>query len=272
MKESKKTFKEEISKLFESPTREGLRDVLRNNLGEFSNLDFKEILPAYPKLARHLLAMANGEGGCIVVGVAEKDDRSIEIKGVTKIEDKSDINKGIKKFLPNNLIDKVNIIDLSYEESEYPTLKGKAFQIILIETDTKHLPFISMASGDGIQTNKIYVRKGTESEEAGHDDLQKILNLRLETGYSSRGEIDLVKHLEQLKILYSQIDRNYVKYKSNAFGLESTMKLMSQFISQTIEVVEENPEYPKEDFEKFIVRLIRIKKRRIEIEIDVNDF
>jgi hypothetical protein len=42
MSAKRKTLNEEFAKFYESPTREGLRELLKNNSGELPNLDFKE--------------------------------------------------------------------------------------------------------------------------------------------------------------------------------------------------------------------------------------
>jgi len=47
----KKTFHEAFTKFFEEPTRDKLRELLKNNVGELDNLDFKESFPAKDKLA-----------------------------------------------------------------------------------------------------------------------------------------------------------------------------------------------------------------------------
>jgi hypothetical protein len=57
-----KSWKEEIARFLESPSREGLRNILKNHVGELSDLDFKENLPEPTKLAKHILAMANTWG------------------------------------------------------------------------------------------------------------------------------------------------------------------------------------------------------------------
>jgi len=48
------------------------------------------------------------------------------------------------------------------------------------------------------------VRSGTSTTEATHDDLQRIGNKRIETGYSSKHVLELSEHLQQLKELYKQ--------------------------------------------------------------------
>ena len=202
----RKTFKEEFAQFFENPTREGLRDLLRDNLGEFPNVDFKEKLPLFPKIARHLLGQANIGGGCLIIGVAEKDDKTLESKGVDTLEDKKVIIDKIKKYLPA-LLEDIDIGDFTYQDSEYKTLVGKKFQVIFIKGNPNHLPFVSHAQGEGIRENAIYIRRETSTEEANHDELQNIINRRLETGYSSKDEIDIRTHIEQLKILYGQVSQ-----------------------------------------------------------------
>ncbi|CAN5607300.1 hypothetical protein BH18ACI3_BH18ACI3_20680 [soil metagenome] len=134
MKKKGKGFTEDIAKFFENPSRESLREVLKNNFGEFPNIDFKENFSSGAKLARHVLAIANSGGGCLVFGVAEKPDKSFEPSGLADLKDKADITRSIEKFLPSSLLinEDIAILDCSYAEAEYPTLKGKKFQLIVI--------------------------------------------------------------------------------------------------------------------------------------------
>ncbi len=160
MKKKGKGFTEDIAKFFENPSRESLREVLKNNFGEFPNIDFKENFSSGAKLARHVLAIANSGGGCLVFGVAEKPDKSFEPSGLADLKDKADITRSIEKFLPSSLLinEDIAILDCSYAEAEYPTLKGKKFQLIVIQSDPKRLPFVSESgSGSDIRANAIYV-------------------------------------------------------------------------------------------------------------------
>jgi len=263
----RKTFKEEFAQFFENPTREGLRDLLRNNLGEFPNLDFKEKLPPFSKVARHLLGLANLGGGCLIVGVCEKDDKTLESIGVDELEDKKVIIDKIKKYLPAALLEDIEIGDFTYQDSDYKDLVGKKFQVIYVTGDPKHFPFVSQAQGDGIRENAIYVRRGTSTEEANHEELQSIINRRFETGYSSKNEIDARTHIEQLKILYSQVSPFQTRLKGAYKFLEKEFSLDLIGIHENIP----NPAYPKETFDEFIVRVIEKKKKRIEIILDVLD-
>jgi predicted HTH transcriptional regulator len=227
-----KGFHEEFSRFFEEPSREGLRDLLQRNYGEFDFLDFKREWLAYPKLARHLLGLANSGGGCLVFGVAEKDDKSLDPVGLAAFEDKANVQKGIQKFLPSQL--EYQMVDFGpYEASEYPVIEGKKFQVVFVLDDPRHIPFVAEDNGDGIRKAAIYVRRGTSTEEATYDELQNVLNRRLATGYSSQRETDIERHLAELRVLYRHVG-----------GILAFAKLVSPF----------------DDFTTFVVRMIEIKK------------
>lgn len=130
----KRNTHEEFARFFEDPKRETFRDLIRNNFGESAALDFKENWPEDPKTARHLLGLGNSGGGCLIFGVAEQSDGSLQAVGIEKIRDKADIINGIEKYLPNSVISTMNnnILDFSFTESEYPLIRGKKFQVIFI--------------------------------------------------------------------------------------------------------------------------------------------
>src|SRR4051794_32731053 len=97
-------FREDLAKLLESPSRERLRELLKNNYGEFTECDFKEKWPSDTSLAKHILAMANSGGGIIIVGVRENNDRTLEPIGLAELSDKEEIYKGVERYLPNVLL------------------------------------------------------------------------------------------------------------------------------------------------------------------------
>lgn len=135
----------------------------------------------------------------MVVGAAQSEDGGIDPCGLELLADKADVDKGLQKFIPKEI--NWSVLDFSYRDSEYPVLKGKNFQVMLVEHDPKYLPFLSLSDGDGVRRSAIYVRRGTSSTEATHQDLQKLINKRLETGYSTQPTLNLTEHLEQLKVL-----------------------------------------------------------------------
>ncbi|MDP1624164.1 MAG: ATP-binding protein [bacterium] len=270
MTTKKRLLKEEFAHFYENPTLESLRELLKNNLGEFPNLDFKEVWLPSSQMARHILAIANAGGGCIVIGVAEKDDKTLEANGIESLTDKAIIINGIKKYIPDVLLEEIEIGDFPYDASEYPKLVNKKFQVVIVPSDLKRLPYISMAEGDSIKNNAIYTRRGTSSVEVNYAELQKIINSRLETGYSSRTEIDLQAHIEHLKMLYGQIDKYHVRVTG---GIYETLQVFAENVNVMMGTRERvpNPNYPDENLEEFIVKMINKKKKRIEILLDTVD-
>lgn len=190
---------ETFAHFFAKPTREALRDLLKRNIGETDYLDFKEDWPALPKLARHILALANSGGGALVVGVSQEAGGTLAPIGIRKIKDKSQLLPPLSAYLPKSL--EFQILDFSFAAAEYEALVGKAFQVLLVEDNPKHLPFLALKDAEGLRASAIYVRDGTTSTEADQAQLQVVLNRRIESGYSSQPTLDLERHLSQLRVL-----------------------------------------------------------------------
>ncbi len=253
--------KEVIAKLLESGSREDLREVIKSQTGEYNELDFKEEWPTPEKIAKHILAFSNYGGGCMIVGVSEKN-KSIEPIGLPEFKKKEDLFSGIEGFLPTEIAQSIEIADYGYEESEYPVLIGKKFQVLFVNGTYHKAPFVSKKDGENIKKNRIYIRRGVKSVEASYEEIQQIISKRIDTGYSTTSEMELEAHLNQLKILYDHIDRYNVR--SSFFEAISSSVRMSLGTTR-----EKNPSFPPEDYEGFINRAINKKKRRIELEIDV---
>lgn len=265
-------FYEKFARFFESPTREGLRELLEYNYGEQNNLDFKQELPSFSKLAKHFLAFANSGGGCIILGVAQKEEEGLVSVGIAEVKDKAEIDNGIRSFIPVEL--KYEILDFCFNSAEYDQIIGKKFQVIFIDDKPEYLPYISKKDGESIRQNTIYIRKGTRSQEANYEELQKIINRRVDTNYSSTSELKLEEHLAQLKILYTQIEKFHYRRKNASLTENGLSKMLSSFalaISSTIGEREAipNPDYPTEDFEEFISRLITQKKKKVEYVLEL---
>lgn len=202
LKEQHETF----ARFFTAPTRDALRELLRRNIGETDYLDFKADWPALPKLARHILALANSGGGALVVGVSQQADGSLVPIGLPSIKDKAQLIPPLSGYLPKPL--EYQILDFAFGAAEYEALVGKSFQVLLVEDDPKILPFLALREGEGLRTSVVYVRDGTTSTEAGHLQLQAVLNRRIESGYSSQSSLDLDKHLAQLRVLDEHREAN----------------------------------------------------------------
>ncbi|EGA88438.1 putative transcriptional regulator [Planococcus donghaensis MPA1U2] len=261
-------IKEDFAKFFEEPTREGLRDILKHQTGEHNEVDFKEEWPSSGKLAKHILALTNYGGGCLVIGVSEEKEQ-IESVGVKEFKKKEDVYKEIDKFLPKNLINVSRILDFQFTETEYASIKNKKFQVLLVPDLPKLIPFVSPRDGEGIKRDRIYTRRGTQTIEASYDDIQKIINRRIDTGYSSTSELDLEAHLMQLKLLYNSIEQYY--YFQEGGALASWTLDISEQLSSIVgkRTKKTNVHYPEEGYDAFINSLIKKKKKRIELDLDV---
>jgi hypothetical protein len=226
--------------------------VLQKNFGELDGLDFKEEWPSLPKMARHVLAMANCGGGCVVMGVSQEADKSLTARGLSSVIDKADIQRGMQKFLPNFL--EYHVLDFAYDTSA-GSLAGRRFQVLLVTDDPHYLPFVCEAGSDSTRRCAIYIRRGTSSEEATNEELQKVLNRRIETGYSSSHELTLDEHLADLKVLYAQIRPSITHSRS-----EDILRAIVAATAIVGTTEQPNPAYPKEGYEPFVARMIRAKK------------
>lgn len=254
MTKPRKTYYEGFARFFEQPTRESLRELLKENVGEFRLCDFKEALPDGSSLARHLLALANSGGGCLVIGVAERDDKTLDPVGLSTITDKKVITDQIKGYIPGELLQRIDMADFAYDAAEYAKLQGKRFQVLFVESEAKDLPYIAVKGGVNIRQNAIYSRREGSSDEASYEELQTIINRRLETGHSTRLELDLKAELDQLRALYGYLSPGRVALRIPA--LENLARL---FPTESMP----NPNYPAESFEAFVAKLIEKKKLRI---------
>ena len=265
-----KSIHEDFAKFFEAPTRDKFRQLIRNRVGELDHLDFKRDWPeSWSKTAKHILGLSNSGGGCLVIGVQQSVDNILEPSGVTQLADKADISKKLKAYLPSLLSGDIEVIDFSFDASEYPSLVGKSFQVLIVEDLPEYLPFVSSNSGSDIREGSIYIRRGTSTEEANYEELQRVVNRRIATNNSSQTEIDLSVHFDQLKFLYGLINHGNVIPK-NFLGKEMTEAFsgLARRIASSFEAAP-NPLYPKESIEKFVSRLIEKKKKKIEIELQV---
>lgn len=190
---------EAFAKFFEAPTRDGLREVLRQNIGETDYLDFKREWPEFTKLAKHILALANSGGGALIVGVEQAADGTVTSVGVPTLLDKEKLFKGIKAYVPENV--NADLFDFAFQDSEYAAIKGKSFQVLIVEFDPRHIPLLATRAGDGIRDNVAYVRKGTNSDEATHADLQALISQRVDSGFSNTKTLKLSEHIEQLQVI-----------------------------------------------------------------------
>lgn len=219
----------EFELFFKEPTHDRLEHLLENNLGEHAQCDFKaqwslkdNKKPDWAEYARDILALANSGGGCLILGVEEQKQKKVLIsKGLSTLIDGSDVTKGLYKYLPRNL--RYEFGNFSFKTVDEDTenknsVTEKRFQVFFIWDEPTALPFLSTGETEGLLNNAIYVRRGTSSTIADHHEVQSIVNRRIETGYSSRPELDLRSHLKQLRILIEEYCEGYNQCRFTRYG------------------------------------------------------
>lgn len=259
-----RSLKEELAKFFQDPSRERLREVLRLHVGEENGLDFKADWPAYPKLAKHILAIANYassaavDGGFIVVGVREDERGRLHSDGLSAFTDSADITRGVGRYLPHQLA--FDVMDFSYEESEYAKIQGKNFQVVRIGADVREVPFLATKDGDGITAGDIYVRRGTQSVRATHDEVKDLLAANIRS-YSSAEEFDLEQRIEMLRTLYRQLAKDPLPMQLSAVE-QLASQLQRSWMMSGLEY--SDVARPDESLREFLVRMIHQLKENIE--------
>lgn len=257
------------------PNRENFVKFLKANCGEMDEIDFKGQWIEKGDLAKTILAMANSLGGVIVFGVAEnKETHTFVLDGIEQLRDKANVNNEIAKFLPSELA--YEIYDFVYDESIYSEFQGKKFQILVIPSMPQSVPFISLgASEKQIEKGAIYIRRGTKCEKVTPAELEHLIELHMDNLYKGgTSELSLKLHLEQLRILYDEVPKKTKVLIRK--GAPSGLQLMLSQISNSWVWGEkdeyeeiDNPHYPPESYEEFILRIIKAKKQRIESIIDI---
>ena len=152
------------------PTKDNFRNFLSKNCGELDEVDYKATWIDKGHLAKTMLAMANSNGGAIIVGVKEEDDGTLTPTGLENFKDKAIINDDIHKLVPAEL--DYQVLDFSYDSSEYEKMQNKKFQMLIVFDTPDRLPFVSQSETTGLEKDAIYVRRGTKNEKG---PLPKIL-------------------------------------------------------------------------------------------------
>ena len=101
--------------------------LISENYSESNDLDFKEMLPSYDKLVKHILAFANSGGDALLIGV---DDSGNPV-GLSDMVDPTELKRKINKWIPSHFI------DYSPEIINFPVisgyeLSGKSFIAIFV--------------------------------------------------------------------------------------------------------------------------------------------
>ena len=261
--------------IVKNPSRDGFKTFLKESCGELDNIDFKEKWITKGKLAKIMLAMANTGGGVIVLGIQENKDDNYLAVGIDELKDAADVEKEIKKLVPRNL--SYSVLNFIYDDEIYGEYAGKKFQAIIIADAPEQLPFFSIGASDDIEKDCVYVRRGTSSEKASARDFETMIQRKLENVFKESNDLSLKEHLEQFKFLYDSIPqkKRILVKKGNRFigameGLQALSERMTEIFGEPDQYEEvPNENYPSEDYEQFLVRMIDKKKLKIEKILDL---
>ena len=261
--------------IVKNPSRDGFKTFLKESCGELDNIDFKEKWITKGKLAKIMLAMASTGGGVIVLGIQENKDDNYLAVGLDELKDAADVEKEIKKLVPRNL--SYSVLNFIYDDEIYGEYAGKKFQAIIIADAPEQLPFFSIGASDDIEKDCVYVRRGTSSEKASARDFETMIQRKLENVFKESNDLSLKEHLEQLQFLYDSIPqkKRILVKKGNRFvgameGLQALSERMTEIFGEPDQYEEvPNENYPSEDYEQFLVRMIDKKKLKIEKILDL---
>lgn len=253
-------LREAFAKLFEDPSRDKLHELIKGAGGEFRDLDFKVEWPGKAAVAKQVLALGNIGGGVLVVGVSEEADGTLTPVGLASFSDKADITSGLKGIVPSVLVERVTVHDFDYPTGEYGVIQGMKFQVLFVEPDADHIPFLALKEAEKITPGVVYVRREGMIDVATYDEVQRMLNARIASGHSSQSELDLRAHMDQLKVLYEQIEPTTTTGLSWLTGGLASRSWIAALGGRR----EANPMYPAETFEQFVSSQIDAKKRLIK--------
>lgn len=248
--------KDSLLDFLKEPTLETFSFFLEKNLGETNNIDFKEEWVEIEKIAQILMGMGNSGGGCILIGIAEENGNLVS-KGIQgKTYDPSDFNKKISKYFPNSIVVKIQLLNFFYDNDVYGKLKNKKFQMVMINVEDDKIPIVCECQSKLFKKGDIFVRRGTNTEKVNYDELQILLNQRIEATKAQLTDEGLREQLKQLKILYDAIPTVINK---NSFSALMQSPFALQLIGK-----EKNEEYPKKSYEKFLTEIIEKKQDEIK--------
>ncbi|WP_064091324.1 AlbA family DNA-binding domain-containing protein [Rossellomorea aquimaris] len=203
-----------------NPSHETLKDLLLHNTGETDYVDFKSDWIEFTKMAKHILAISNSGGGCIIVGVMQFDDGAIELKGLSDEEflDKADVDNKLQHLLPKYL--RYRTEDFIFSTNIHPSLDNKRLQVLIIDYDPRYVPYTSIVTRGELRYGAIYARQGTKTIEASHEKLVDVILRKVQSGGSDSDERTLQEHLEHLRILHLEHEHSEdKKYKNYLYGL-----------------------------------------------------
>lgn len=204
----------------------------------------------------------------------ENEDNTFDILGLDSLKDTADISNSISRLVSSSL--DYEVFNFVFDSDVYGKFENKKFQIMVIHDTPERLPFVSLGQSEKIEKDVIYVRRGTKSEKATSEEINRIIERKIATIYSENTDMSLDQHLEQLKKLYSELPQKIqvLVRKGTQPNFAAALKVFGERIGALYGTPDEyeekdNPNYPDEGYEAFILRMINAKKLKIEKVLDL---
>ena len=112
-------------------------------------------------ITQHLCAFANGNGGCLAIGIADNG----EIEGFNDLGDDK-INNLLK--VPFDLCEPTPKYKYKYEILEISNKSGELDKVLLFHVESSSNKIIKTSSGD------VYLRIGDSSKRLAYDDIKNL--------------------------------------------------------------------------------------------------
>lgn len=254
------TLKDRLADFFSDPSKQSFINIV-DSIEEKDYLECKGEWIKKGKLSKHILAMANTEGGAIIIGVSENDDGTLKPTGLDKLRDEATFGDKIEKYIPDSIRSQYSLKSYEYDPNAYPDVANKKFQVIFVERNDLNVPFVSTGSTTGLEADTIYIRRHTKSEKANHSEIDRLIKRRVKA-IEEVPSRELSEEIDELEVLYSKLDKE-IPF-TNAISSS-----VSQSLSDAFRV--KNPKYPDEDLNTFIRTAIFKKKIRIEQLLEIDD-
>ena len=135
----------------------------------------------------------------------------------------------LARYIPDTL--SYTVKNYEYSSSEYEKLVGKRFQVLFVDHNPLHAPYIATSAGTCIQYNTIYIRRNTTNAVINNEELTLLIAERIEAQYEETSQLAIKDHIYQLKALYEAGPADFPRaLRSPAIGEE-----YQQFICRMIE-------------------------------------
>ena len=178
--------------------------------------------------------MANSGGGLIVVGVQE-DNQQLDYVGLEEFKDPADIGNELARYIPDTL--SYTVKNYEYSSSEYEKLVGRRFQVLFVDHNPLHAPYIATSAGTYIQNNTIYIRRNTTNAVINNEELTLLIAERIEAQYEETSQMAIKDHIYQLKALYEAGPADLPKFLRAPAVNEDYQQFICRMIEEKQELI-----------------------------------